>query len=86
MHRGALQVDHPHMPLSPDRSHEQGPSRPRRVRSERGATLVEYSLLVALLALSTIGALTMLQDGAQATAQSSADRISSHSIPTTTTP
>ncbi|MDQ2677967.1 MAG: Flp family type IVb pilin [Actinomycetota bacterium] len=74
------------MPLSPDRSHEHDPPRPRRVRSERGATLVEYTLLVGLFALGTVGALSLLQDGAQATAQSSADRISTHSIPTTTTP
>ncbi len=62
------------------------PTAPRRRRSERGATLVEYTLLVALLAIGTIGSLSLLQDGAQATAQSSADRISSHSIPPTSAP
>jgi Flp pilus assembly pilin Flp len=48
--------------------------------------MVEYSLLVALLAVATIGGLTLLQDGASASAQSSADKISTHTIPTTTLP
>ena len=58
----------------------------RRPRSQRGATLVEYALLVALLAVTTIASLQLLQNGAERTAQSSADRISTHTIPTTSTP
>ncbi len=91
MRSGPGQVDHPKMPLSTDRS-ESDPAvaeptrRARRARSQRGATMVEYALLVALLALSTIGALTLLQSGAERTAQSSADKISTHTIPTTSTP
>ncbi len=48
--------------------------------------MVEYALLVALLAVATIASLQLLQSGAERTAQSSADRISTHSIPTTSTP
>ena len=48
--------------------------------------MVEYALLVALLAVVTIGSLQLLESGAERTAQSSADRISTHSIPTTSTP
>ncbi len=48
--------------------------------------MVEYALLVALLAITTIASLQLLQDGAESTAQSSADRISTRTIPSTAAP
>ena len=82
------------MPLSTERSDRDPagaePQRrarsPHRSRGERGATLVEYALLVALLAVTTIASLQLLQDGAENTAQSSADRISTRTIPSTAAP
>ena len=52
-----------------------------RSTRERGATLVEYSLLVALLAVPTIGAAEMMQDGATTKVNSTAAGISTKTIP-----
>ena len=56
-----------------------------RSRRERGATLVEYALLVALLAVPSIGAIEYLRSGAETKVDSTAEGISTHTIPPTTT-
>jgi Flp pilus assembly pilin Flp len=57
------------------------PSGAARRTGERGATLVEYALLVALLAVPTIGAIQLVSDGAQTKIEGTAAGISSHTIP-----
>ena len=41
-------------------SHDSGSPLLRHLRDERGATLVEYALLVALIAVVLLGAVTVL--------------------------
>lgn len=48
---------------------------------ERGATLVEYALLVALFAIPTITAVNALQDASRVTIEDTASRISTRSAP-----
>lgn len=50
-------------------------------RGQRGATLVEYVLLVSVLALATLGGLSIIEDGAEQATESTAERISSRTIP-----
>jgi len=61
-----------------------------RRRGERGVSLVEYALLVALLAVPSIAGIQALQDGMGDASQGAADRISDPTIPivpsTTTQP
>ena len=47
----------------------------RIVRSERGASLVEYALLVALIAIACIGALTFLGGSASTNLSSAGSAI-----------
>ena len=51
--------------------------RSRRRRRERGASLVEYALIVALFAVGSIAAIDLLADNAATTTQNTADEISS---------
>lgn len=60
------------------------PPRPTS-RPQRGATIVEYSLLVAILAVGTLGAISFVQDSAKAKTEHSAEHISTRTIPTPTT-
>ena len=50
----------------------------RRERPERGATIVEYALLVALFALGTLAAVEFLQDTAEKKTQQSADAMDAY--------
>lgn len=47
----------------------------RRRRSERGASLVEYALLVALIAVVLVGAVTLLGETANDSFQGSSSSI-----------
>ena len=49
--------------------------RARFARSERGASLVEYALLVALIAVVCIGAVTLLGKSASTTLSSAGSTI-----------
>jgi pilus assembly protein Flp/PilA len=49
--------------------------RARLARTERGASLVEYALLVALIAVICIGAVTLLGQHANSTLTSAASSI-----------
>ena len=52
-----------------------------RVRAERAATLVEYVLLVAVLAVATTLGLRALESGAERSTENTAAKISSRSVP-----
>ncbi|MEI7885953.1 MAG: Flp family type IVb pilin [Actinomycetes bacterium] len=52
-----------------------------RTRSERGASLVEYALIVALLALPTFGGIKMMQNAAASKISATAVGMSTHTIP-----
>lgn len=52
-----------------------------RRRDERGATMVEYALLVALLAVPTIGALMLIEDSVDRQIDATADAISRRPAP-----
>jgi len=45
------------------------------VRDEEGATMVEYALLLALIAVVCIGAVTLIGQGASGKFQESADEL-----------
>jgi pilus assembly protein Flp/PilA len=49
--------------------------RARLARTERGASLVEYALLVALIAVVCIGAVTLLGNSAKSTLSSAGNTI-----------
>ena len=53
----------------------------RRRRGERGASLVEYALLVALLAIPTFGGIKMMEDAAASKISATAVGMSTHTIP-----
>jgi Flp pilus assembly pilin Flp len=53
-----------------------------RIRHERAATLVEYVLLVALVALATLTGIGFLEDGAARATENTAAKISTRTIPT----
>lgn len=55
--------------------------RARRRRSERGASLVEYALLVAALAVPTVAALDLLRDSTAAKVDQTAEDMSDPTIP-----
>ena len=54
---------------------------PRRSRrgSSRGATSVEYALLIALIAIAIVAAVTLLGNGTAGLFQRSCDSFSQHS-------
>ena len=49
--------------------------RARFGRTERGASLVEYALLVALIAVVCIGAVTFIGNGAKSTLSSAGSQL-----------
>lgn len=53
----------------------------RSVRSERGATLVEYALLVALFAIPTAVAINYIRDVSKVKIEHTADGISERDVP-----
>jgi len=53
----------------------------RRRRGERGASLVEYTLIVALLVVPTIGGIKLMQNAAASKISATAVGISTHTIP-----
>lgn len=53
----------------------------RRRRGERGASLVEYALLVAFLAIPTFGGIKMMEDAAASKISATAVGMSTHTIP-----
>jgi Flp pilus assembly pilin Flp len=55
--------------------------RARRRRAERGASLVEYALLVAALAVPTVAALDLLRDSTAAKVDQTAEDMSDPTIP-----
>ncbi|MFN7149271.1 MAG: Flp family type IVb pilin [Microthrixaceae bacterium] len=55
--------------------------RARRRRSERGASLVEYALLVAALAVPTVAALDLMRDSTAAKVDQTAEDMSDPTIP-----
>ncbi len=57
-------------------SHDSGSPPLRRFRDERGATLVEYALLVALIAVVLMGAVTLLGETANGGMSRSGSSIS----------
>ena len=59
-------------------------SRVRSRRGERGASLVEYALIVALLALPTVGGIKLMQNAAASKISTTAAGISTHTIPVVT--
>ena len=59
-------------------------ARALRVTGEAGASLVEYTLLVALIAAVAIGAITVLGNGAKDTLCTAGNAISSAGATTTT--
>ena len=80
-------------PVDPDlaESEESAPAlsrrnrRRQRRRSERGVSLVEYALVVAVLVVPTIGAVQLVRNAAQTKINTTAAGISTHTIPTVTT-
>ena len=48
-----------------------------RLRSEKGATAIEYALLAGLIAVGVIGGVTLLGTNLQANYQNTADKIAS---------
>ncbi|CAB4728097.1 unannotated protein [freshwater metagenome] len=50
-------------------------------RGERGASLVEYALIVALLAVPTFGGIKMMQNAAASKISATAVGMSTHTIP-----
>ena len=55
-------------------------------RTERGATLVEYALIVALVAVGTLGGIDAMQSGAQRATEQTASEISTRSVPSVPEP
>ncbi|MGB3411408.1 MAG: hypothetical protein WBA45_09415 [Microthrixaceae bacterium] len=51
------------------------------LRRERGATLVEYTLLIALLVIPTLVGINFIKSGAQTEVNRTATGISSKTIP-----
>lgn len=58
-----------------------GRGRGHRSRSERGATLVEYGLLVALFAIPTATAINYVRDVSKVKIERTADGISTRQAP-----
>ena len=54
-----------------------------RHRSSRGATSVEYALLIALIAIAIVAAVTLLGNGTAGLFRESCDSFSQHSEGTT---
>lgn len=54
-------------------------------RRERAATLVEYVLLVAVLALGTLAGISFMEDGAERATSNTAAKISTRSVPSVPT-
>ncbi|MCB1255976.1 MAG: hypothetical protein KDB26_02665 [Microthrixaceae bacterium] len=62
--------------------HDEPESEARRsARSERGATLVEYALLVAVFALPTAVAINYIRDVSKVKIEHTADGISERDVP-----
>lgn len=61
--------------------HRSGPSR----ATERAATLVEYVLLIAVLALGTLAGIAALEDGAERVSTNTAAKISTRTVPSVPT-
>ncbi len=57
----------------------------RTSRPERAATLVEYVLLVAVLALGTLVGISFMQDGAEQATSNTAAKISTRTVPSVPT-
>ncbi|MHB1138980.1 MAG: Flp family type IVb pilin [Microthrixaceae bacterium] len=75
-----------HHPRTDDvRSDQRAARRGPMGRRERGATLVEYALLVAVLAVPTVGGIEYIRSGAERKVDSTAEGISTHTLPTVTT-
>ena len=72
----------PRTPRRSDRTRSGTTRRTSRPRRERGASLPEYALLVALLAVPSVAGIDALRSGAGDTAEGTADRISDPTIPT----